>query len=485
MTRQNSFKRLVRTRMEKTGESYTAARATLLAAEEAKAAEAPELMMSDEAIRRRSGRGWEEWFDLLDEWGAAERPHREIARWLREEQGVDGWGAQSVTVSYERARGLRAVGERPEGFSVTAQKTVAVPVGRLYEAFVDPSLRKRWLSDGELRERTATKPKSARFDWGDGETRVIVDFTAKGEAKSTVALEHERLADAEEAKRMKAFWRERMTALASQLDGTQQREHMGTVTSRDGTSIAFERSGEGPVLVLVDGALCYRSFGPLTPLAKLLAPDFAVYRYDRRGRGESGDTAPYAVARELEDLEALITEAGGAASVFGLSSGAVLALEAAASGLAISKLALYEPPLAVDDADPQETKGFAERLEQLISADRRGDAVEFFLTSGGVPAESIAAMRNEPSWPLFESVAPTLVYDNSVLGDGTVPHERAATIKVPTLVANGGESPDFFRHAAQATADAIPGARYRTLEGQSWGQVAPEALAPMLRRFFL
>jgi hypothetical protein len=217
MARQNSFKRLVRARMEKTGQSYTAARAALLAADEAEAVEAPALMMSDEAIKRRSGRGWEEWFALLDEWGAAERPHKEIARWLREERGVDGWGAQSVTVSYERARGRRAVGERPSGFSVTSQKTVAVSVERLYEAFVDESLRKRWLPEGDLRERTATRPRSARFDWGDGGTRVIVGFTSRGEEKSTVALEHERLADAEQAERMRAFWRERLTALGLQL----------------------------------------------------------------------------------------------------------------------------------------------------------------------------------------------------------------------------------------------------------------------------
>jgi uncharacterized protein YndB with AHSA1/START domain len=206
--------------MEKTGQSYTVARAAVLAAEEAKASEAPALTMSDEAIRRRTGRGWEQWFGLLDEWGAHERPHKEIARWLRDEQGVDGWGAQSVTVSYERARGLRAVGERPEGFSVTSQKTVAAPVERLYDAFVDESLRERWLPGAELRERTATRPRSARFDWGDGETRVVVGFTEKADAKSTVALEHERLADADEAARMKAFWRERLTALAAHLEGT-------------------------------------------------------------------------------------------------------------------------------------------------------------------------------------------------------------------------------------------------------------------------
>ena len=220
MTRQRSFKRLVRTRMEKTGESYTAARTSLLTADEPKGSEEPPLATSDEEIRRRTGRGWEEWFDLLDEWGAAERPHREVARQVAAELGIEPlvWEAQAVTVSYERARGLREVGQRPLGFSVTAQKTVAVPVDRLYDAFVDESLRGRWLPDAELRERTATKPKSARFDWGDGTTRVIVGFEPRGEGKSTAALEHERLADAEEAERMKAFWRERVTTLKEVLE---------------------------------------------------------------------------------------------------------------------------------------------------------------------------------------------------------------------------------------------------------------------------
>jgi hypothetical protein len=218
MTRQKSFKRLVRSRMEKTGESYAAARAALLTAEEPKATEGPALTMSDEAIRRRTGRGWEEWFDLLDEWGAADRPHREIARWVAQEHGVDGWGAQAVTVSYERARGLRAVGEHADGFAITASKTVAVRVDRLYEAFVDESLRERWLPGVELHERTSVKPRSARFDWGGGETRVIVSFTEKGEEKSAVALQHERLADAAEAERMKAYWRGRVAALKEVLE---------------------------------------------------------------------------------------------------------------------------------------------------------------------------------------------------------------------------------------------------------------------------
>lgn len=220
MTRQRSFKRLVRTRMVKTGESYTAARAVLLTADEPKADARPLLATSDEAIRHRTGRGWEEWFDLLDEWGAADRSHREIARWVAEQQGIDplAWNAQAVVGSYERARGLRAVGEHEDGFTITASKTVAVPVEQLYQAFVDESLRARWLPDAELRQRTALKPKSVRFDYGDGQTRVIVGFVAKGEAKSTAALQHIRLADAGEAERMKAYWRERVATMKEVLE---------------------------------------------------------------------------------------------------------------------------------------------------------------------------------------------------------------------------------------------------------------------------
>jgi hypothetical protein len=220
MTRQRSFKRLVRSRMEKTGESYTAARAVLLAGEAPNAAQQPPLLTSDERIRQRTGRGWEEWFDLLDEWGAAERTHREIARWVADQLGVGPlvWDAQAITSSYERARGLREVGETEQGFAVSATRTVAVPVERLFDAVVDEARRRSWLPDGQLSERTATRPKSARFDWGDGTSRVIVVFDAKGEQKSTMALQHVRLADGDEAERMKAYWRERVTALKEELE---------------------------------------------------------------------------------------------------------------------------------------------------------------------------------------------------------------------------------------------------------------------------
>ena len=225
MTTQKSFKRLVRARMEKTGQSYTTARAALLTAEEpprgepAQGVEKPVFTVSDEIIRRRTGRGWEEWLDLLDAWGAVDRRHGEIARWVAEEHGADGWSSQAITVSYERARGLRAVGEQRDGFAITATKTVAAPVQRLYDAFADEEQRARWLPGAQLRERTATPPKSARYDWGDGGTRLIAWFAAKGEAKSTITLSHEKIPDAAEAERLKAYWRERVVALKETLEG--------------------------------------------------------------------------------------------------------------------------------------------------------------------------------------------------------------------------------------------------------------------------
>lgn len=220
MTEHKSFKRLVRARMEKTGESYTAARVMLLRADEPPSSTVPRLKTSDEKIRERTGRGWEEWFALLDEWGAADRPHREIARRLAEEQGTVplAWNVQAVVGGYELTRGLRVVGEKEDGFAVTASRTVAVPTERLYDAFVDPSVRERWLPDAQLSERTAARAKSARFDWGDGATRVNVTFLARDGRKSTVALEHRRLADAGEAARLKAYWRERLTALKELLE---------------------------------------------------------------------------------------------------------------------------------------------------------------------------------------------------------------------------------------------------------------------------
>ncbi len=221
MTRQKTFKRRVRERMEKTGESYTAARRMLIAAGDRPdtAAHHFEPPVADEKVAEATGSGWEGWFELLDGWGAASRSHTEIARWLRAEHGVAGWYSQSITVGYERARGLRAPGQRPDGFAVSATRTIAVPVERLFEAFEDEALRERWLPGAELGLRTATAPRTARYDWEDGSTRVIVGFDDLGERKSRVALSHERLPDADTAGEMKAWWRERLTVLKSQLEG--------------------------------------------------------------------------------------------------------------------------------------------------------------------------------------------------------------------------------------------------------------------------
>lgn len=236
MTRRSSFKSRVRARMEKTGERYAAARRQLIdraatpAAEAAAPAEAAVpaedpaspvrgLQLPDEAMRERTGRTAGEWFALLDAWGAAGRPHGEIARWLVERHGVDGWWAQSVTVAYEQARGLRQPGQVSDGtFSITASRTVGVPVERLYEALADPALRERWLPGAELRVRAATAPRSFRADWEDG-TRVAAGFTAKGAARAQIALAHERLRDAAEAARMKAHWSDRLAALKRLLEG--------------------------------------------------------------------------------------------------------------------------------------------------------------------------------------------------------------------------------------------------------------------------
>ena len=257
------------------------------------------------------------------------------------------------------------------------------------------------------------------------------------------------------------------------------------VRSRDGTRIAFERTGEGPPVIVIGGALSDRAAA--APLAAALAPDFTVYAYDRRGRGASGDTPPYAVEREIEDLEAVVDVAGGSAFVVGHSSGAVLALEAAARGLALRKLALYEPPFVVDDSRPPVPKDYVATLEEMASADRRGDAVAFFLEKGvGLSADVVDSMRSAPMWPEMERVAHTLAYDGAVMGDrmsgGPLPGAWSA-ISVETLVIDGGNSPAWQRAAVRALADVLPSARRRTLEGQDHG-ADPEVLAPVLAEFF-
>jgi hypothetical protein len=220
MTTQKTFKRRVRDRMAKTGESYTAARRQLIDAGHEPDPGTPtfEPVVSDEKMLEATGHRHDEWFARLDTWGGTTRAHTEIARWLVEEHAVPGWWAQSITVGYERARGMRAVGQMKDGWTVNASKTVNVPVDDLFDAFHDAGRRKRWLPDADLSLRTATKPKSARYDWEDGSTRVVVAFEAKSEKKATIHLSHERLPDADTADAMKAYWRAALVELTMLLE---------------------------------------------------------------------------------------------------------------------------------------------------------------------------------------------------------------------------------------------------------------------------
>jgi len=268
---------------------------------------------------------------------------------------------------------------------------------------------------------------------------------------------------------------------------------MRKVISKDGTPIAFDQSGQGPALILVAGATATRLAE--ASLAAALAPDFTVFAYDRRGRGNSGDTPPYAVEREVEDLDALIIEAGGSAFVFGHSSGAVLALEGARLlPTRIRKLALYEPPFIIDDSRPPAPRDYAPHLKELVASGRRGEAVEYFMTEVGASADMVAQMRQSPMWPGLEEVAPTLAYDVTIMGDtqrgDPSPLRKWAAVRVPTLVMDGtvflgrAEHHVFLRHAAQELASIMPDAQYRTLQGQDHGP-ADEVLVPALKAFFL
>jgi pimeloyl-ACP methyl ester carboxylesterase len=262
---------------------------------------------------------------------------------------------------------------------------------------------------------------------------------------------------------------------------------MTTARSADGTLIAYETRGDGPPLILVDGALCSRAMGPSAALAKALGEQFTVITYDRRGRGQSADAARYAVQREIEDLAALIAVTGGAAFVCGVSSGAVLALEAAAFGLPITGLALYEPPFIVDDSRPPMPADYVDQVNALLASGRRGDAVRLFMRNVGMPAPLASLMRLSPVWPKLKRVVHTLPYDAAVMGDSQLgrplPAERWERAEVKTFVIVGGKSPAFLHNGTRMLADLLPSAEHRVLAGQTH-MVKAKVLAPLLIECF-
>lgn len=264
---------------------------------------------------------------------------------------------------------------------------------------------------------------------------------------------------------------------------------MSTVISKDGTKIAFDKLGQGPAVILVGGAFNSRTFGPNESLAPLLAQQFTVYNYDRRGRGESTDTQPYAIEREIEDLDALITEAGGTAYVYGISSGAALALEAANRlNTRITKLALFELPMVVDDSRAPFPSDFAGHLRNLIADDKRNAAIHYFMTKGvSMPAFFVYMMRLMPAWKQLKGVAHTVPYDAALVNDfGTgrpLPKTRWTSVNMPTLVVDGEKSPAWMRHSMVALAEALPCGSHTTLPGQMH-IVSADSIGPVLVEFF-
>jgi pimeloyl-ACP methyl ester carboxylesterase len=260
---------------------------------------------------------------------------------------------------------------------------------------------------------------------------------------------------------------------------------MDTIRSRDGTSIAYVVNGSGPPLILVGGAFCdHRARAAGLPLSKALEGRMRVTSFDRRGRGESTDTAPYAVAREVEDLAALVDAAGGTAAVYGHSSGAVLALEAAVAGVPITRLALYEPPLVFADARAAMPPDLVERLAELTAQDARSEAAELFLTAAvGVPAPGVARIKASPAWPSLTALSHTLRYDAALTRDPAALLATGAKLKVPTLLVAGEKSEAWMQAGVARLAAAVPGARHETLAGQTHdAQVEP--LARLLFDFF-
>ncbi|MEY9892075.1 pimeloyl-ACP methyl ester carboxylesterase [Catenulispora sp. MAP5-51] len=259
-----------------------------------------------------------------------------------------------------------------------------------------------------------------------------------------------------------------------------------TVTSADGTAIAYTATGVGPAVIVVDGALCHRSFGPSGGIAEQLAAEYTVYTYDRRGRGESGDADAYSPQREVEDIAALIRAAGGQARIVGFSSGGALALLAAAADIGVTKAACYEVPYVTQDWHRDLALKYTADLHQALDEGRADDMPALFMTLVGMPAEELEAMRQTPAWPMFTAVAKTLTYDNAVLdyrAGGAVPTALLATVTVPVLAMDGGASPALLRDPAGLIAEACPDAERITLPAQTH-EVSAEVVAPVLAKFF-
>lgn len=270
---------------------------------------------------------------------------------------------------------------------------------------------------------------------------------------------------------------------AMQTQGKTELTETTTATSKDGTVIAYDKTGTGPGIVVVNGALSHRKYAGANELAGQLAENFTVIFYDRRGRGESTDTKPYAKEREIEDIEAIANEVGGSVYLFGSSSGAALALLAAEKlgPGKVAKLALYEPPYG--SATEQEYAEEKAKVNELVRGGKPGDAVAYFLEKRGTPPDKMEGMKKSPEWSGMVRIGHTLVYDFEVMGDGTIPADIAKNIAVPTLVMDGEKSFDFVHATADALGGIIPGAARKTLEGQSHN-ASPEVLAPVLLAFF-
>ncbi len=263
---------------------------------------------------------------------------------------------------------------------------------------------------------------------------------------------------------------------------------MAFVTSKDSTQIGYDKIGSGPAIIIVDGAMVYRASQVSFKFAELLKDNFTVYAYDRRGRGESGDTQPYAVEREIEDIEALIEDAGGEAYLVGFSSGAILALKAAHNlGNKVKGLVLYEPPLMTEQRDQDDASEVSNAVDEALARGDKDAAATFFMgriaRALQFPEGMFEGMKQSPMWSGMVALAPTMAYDNAVMGRNAALPTEASSIHIPTLVAAGGASPEIMHRGAKVLADAVPQSTYKILEGQTH-EVKPEIIVPLIKEFF-